>query len=194
MALASDSAQFLLHRIDLANDGLPSYYPNHPKPIFRKISETQGLSMAVKTLPTHGMKQIILSVYIDRFPSQCLKGMLSLAHVNLTRTHETLQTEENGQKVIRTTYKEHCKGPVFLLTFGVAYCNGSVSLRISWEQSQQICHLTLTLAACNAANYEPLARSAQEHRGLGPAQENPGPAFRIQNKITSQAQPTHPLI
>ncbi|KAA1135137.1 hypothetical protein PGTUg99_019796, partial [Puccinia graminis f. sp. tritici] len=75
MALVSDSTQFLLHRIDLANDGLPSYYPNHPKPIF---SKTQGLSMAVKTLQTHGMKQIILSVYIDRLPSQCLKGMLSL--------------------------------------------------------------------------------------------------------------------
>ncbi|EFP89426.2 uncharacterized protein PGTG_15268 [Puccinia graminis f. sp. tritici CRL 75-36-700-3] len=125
MALASDSTQFLLHRVDVAADGLPAYHPNATKPIFRKFKE-KGLSMAIEILETHGIRQFVLKLYIDTLLGQCSKATLPIGHVNLTRTLETLGHEDYGQKVIRTAYKEHPKGPLFLITFGTAKCNGSL--------------------------------------------------------------------
>jgi hypothetical protein len=102
MVLGSDGTQFLLHRVDVAADGHPSYYPNHTKPNFTKLyvslhfymgsswrseshrqfttsnlgSKGKGLSMALKILETHGIEQFMLTLYIDRLPGQCVKGML----------------------------------------------------------------------------------------------------------------------
>jgi hypothetical protein len=114
MALASDGTQFLLHRVDVADNGHPSYYPNHTKPNFSKLYVTlhfymgypwwpeshrhftsselgrkgKGLSMAVKILETHGIKHFMLTLYIERFLGLCLKGMLPF----VTTTSNTLLT------------------------------------------------------------------------------------------------------
>ncbi|KAA1070315.1 hypothetical protein PGT21_008148 [Puccinia graminis f. sp. tritici] len=83
MAPTPDGTIFSLNRIDVACEGLPTFYPNCRKPKFDKL-KAEGLSMAVGIQEMHGVKENMLNVYIDRLPKMSVKGMVCLATVKLT--------------------------------------------------------------------------------------------------------------